>query len=92
MVMFSARWERRVESAFVCGTLQHRLFSSDPTAVFRETFFNPETEQSEFWCKEWLSQYIQFQALVYTTTAVVIGVNLFFRLLLGPVVRFEHNW
>ena len=75
-----------------CCFSQHQLYSSDPTSVFRETFFNPTTGLDETWCTDWLTSYLQFQTLIYTTTAVVVGVNLFFRLLLGPVVKFEHNW
>ena len=72
--------------------LQHKLYSSDPTSVFKDKFLNPEKNQYEAWCTSWLDQYLQFQALMYTTTAVVVGVNLFFRLLLKPIVKFENKW
>lgn len=71
---------------------KNQLFSSDPTAVVRLRFFNPESGAEEAWCTSWLNSYLQFEALMYTTTAVVVGVNLLFRKLLKPVVKMEHSW
>ncbi len=71
---------------------QSLLFSSDPTTVIDERFYNPQTGQSEAWCKSWLNSFLRVQSLTYGSALIVVAVNLVFRRLLKPVVRFEHEW
>ncbi len=55
-------------------------------------FFNPETGQNELWCKSWFESFLRVQSLTYGTALIVVVVNLLFRRLLKPVVKFEHVW
>jgi hypothetical protein len=71
---------------------QRLLFSSDPTTVIKEDFMNPETGQNEEWCRSWLEAFLRVQSLTFGTAVIVVVVNLLFRRLLKPVVRFEHAW
>jgi hypothetical protein len=68
------------------------LFSSHPSTVLNEVFFNPETEMNERWCKKWLNTYLTAQTLTYSAAITIVLVNLIFRRLLKPVVLLEHAW
>ena len=81
-----------LSAAVFSPSLQQLLFSSNPTTVLQETFSNPQTGAEEFWCKGWLNSYLQVQTLMYSSAVIVVAVNLVFRRLLKPVVRFEHEW
>ena len=71
---------------------QNLLFSSNPTTVLKETFLNPQTNQEEAWCKSWLNSFLEAQSLTYGSAVLIVAVNLVFRRLLKPVVKFEHEW
>lgn len=71
---------------------QDLLFSSSPTRVFKEEFANPESGQSERWCRSWLNTFLQVQAYTYGGALSILVANLLFRFLLKPLVRFEHEW